>query len=103
MKTSLAARDSATVGQRKHRRPASRKSADLGASECPVTVKGLQKAFGDQRVLNGIDLTVAAGETVAVLGRSGSGKSVLLRLLVGLQAPDGGEITICGQPIGGLK
>src|SRR2546428_5507 len=69
----------------------------------PVTVKGLRKAFGEQTVLNGIDLTVAEGETVAVMGRSGTGKSVLLKLLVALQKPDAGSIQLCGQQIEGLK
>lgn len=67
-----------------------------------VEVKGLRKSFGRQRVLDGIDLKAAERETVAVLGRSGTGKSVLLKLLVGLQAADAGEIRICGQPIGDL-
>lgn len=69
----------------------------------PVSVKGLRKAFGEQTVLNGIDLAVANGETLAVLGRSGTGKSVLLKLLVGLQEPDAGSIQICGQQIQDLK
>jgi len=69
----------------------------------PVAVNALRKAFVQQTVLNGIDLTVAEGETVAVLGRSGTGKSVLLKLLVGLQRPDNGSIQICGQRIQDLK
>jgi phospholipid/cholesterol/gamma-HCH transport system ATP-binding protein len=69
----------------------------------PVAVKGLRKAFGEQTVLNGIDLSIAEGETVAVLGRSGSGKSVLLKLLVGLQRADAGSIEIRGQQIQDLK
>lgn len=68
----------------------------------PVVVTGLRKSFGTQTVLNGIDLSVAAGETVAVLGRSGGGKSVLLKLLIGLLAPDSGSIRILGQEITGL-
>ena len=68
----------------------------------PVVVKGLRKSFGEQRVLNGVDLTVAKGETVAVMGRSGTGKSVLLKLLVGLQAPDAGSISIQGEEITSL-
>src|ERR1700730_5715493 len=68
-----------------------------------VVVKGLRKSFGKQRVLNGIDFTVAKGETVAVLGRSGTGKSVLLKLLVGLQPPDSGSICIQGEEITGLE
>src|SRR5258706_12995494 len=68
----------------------------------PVVVKGLRKSFGAQRVLNGVDFTVAKGETVAVMGRSGTGKSVLLKLLVGLQAPDAGYISIQGEEITSL-
>ncbi len=68
----------------------------------PVLVKGLFKSFGQQRVLAGIDLSVALGETVGVLGRSGTGKSVLLKLLVGLQQPDSGSIRIHGREIAGL-
>lgn len=48
----------------------------------------LSKSFGDQKVLNGINLEVAQGETVSVLGRSGTGKSVLLKLIIGLHKPD---------------
>jgi phospholipid/cholesterol/gamma-HCH transport system ATP-binding protein len=69
----------------------------------PVVVKGLRKSFGAQKVLNGIDLAAAPGETLAVLGRSGIGKSVLLKLIIGLQAPDSGSITIGGQEIIGLE
>jgi phospholipid/cholesterol/gamma-HCH transport system ATP-binding protein len=68
----------------------------------PLLVKALHKRFGDQTVLNGIDLRAAKGETVAVLGRSGTGKSVLLKLIVGLQPPDGGSIQIAGQEITNL-
>src|SRR6266550_1994747 len=65
----------------------------------PIAIKGLHKRFGTQTVLNGIDLTVEPGETVAVLGRSGTGKSVLLKLIIGLQKPDSGSICIHGQDI----
>ena len=49
-----------------------------------VETRGLRKSFGGQEVLHGIDLRVAPGETVAVLGQSGTGKSVLLKLIIGL-------------------
>lgn len=65
----------------------------------PVVVKGLQKSFGAQQVLKGIDLTVSKSEILAVLGKSGTGKSVLLRLLIGLEKPDSGSIRINGQEI----
>ena len=62
-----------------------------------MVLRCLHKAFGAQRVLNGIDLAVARGETVAVLGRSGTGKSVLLKIIIGLQRPDSGSVSIHGQ------
>jgi phospholipid/cholesterol/gamma-HCH transport system ATP-binding protein len=67
--------------------------------DAPIAVNDLHKAFGDQKVLNGINVRVAQGETVAVLGRSGTGKSVLLKILIGLQPPDSGSIRILGQEI----
>jgi phospholipid/cholesterol/gamma-HCH transport system ATP-binding protein len=71
-------------------------------NERPIVIKALHKSFGDQTVLNGIDLAVERGETLAILGRSGTGKSVLLKLIVGLQEPDSGSIRIHGQEITGL-
>src|ERR1700688_4336893 len=68
-----------------------------------IRVNTLHKAFGRQAVLSGIDLEVAQGETLSILGRSGTGKSVLLKLIVGLQAPDSGSICIHGKEIGGLS
>ena len=68
----------------------------------PIQVSDLRKGFGSQTVLNGINLTVAKGETVVLLGRSGTGKSVFLKLIVGLQKPDGGSIRIDGEEITGL-
>ena len=67
-----------------------------------VAVDNLHKAFGRQKVLNGISLSVSRGETLAVLGRSGTGKSVLLRLIIGLETPDSGSVCINGQDITGL-
>ena len=64
-----------------------------------VAVENLQKSFGAQNVLNGINLSVNRGETLAVLGRSGTGKSVLLRIIIGLEQPDSGSVRINGQDI----
>src|SRR5262245_41851297 len=64
-----------------------------------IKVQNLHRSFDGQNVLNGIDLNVKAGETVAVLGQSGTGKSVLLKLIVRLLDPDSGSIWIDGQDI----
>ena len=69
------------------------------AQDSPIVIENLRKSFGAQKVLTGIDLVVRAGETLAVLGRSGTGKSVLLKLLVGLQPPDSGSIRVLGEEI----
>jgi phospholipid/cholesterol/gamma-HCH transport system ATP-binding protein len=70
--------------------------------DSPIVIEGLRKSFGQQKVLNGIDLVVHRGETLAILGRSGTGKSVLLKLVVGLQKPDSGTIRVLGQDIAQL-
>jgi phospholipid/cholesterol/gamma-HCH transport system ATP-binding protein len=64
-----------------------------------LVVRGLQRSFGKQKVLNGIDLDVQPGEIFVIMGPSGSGKSVLLKHLIGLEKPDAGEILINGQSI----
>ena len=67
-----------------------------------VAVENLRKTFGSHTVLNGISLSVNRGETLAVLGRSGTGKSVLLRIVIGLETPESGSVRILGQDIAGL-
>jgi phospholipid/cholesterol/gamma-HCH transport system ATP-binding protein len=67
-----------------------------------VAVQKLHKSFGSHCVLNGITLSVGRGETLAVLGRSGTGKSVLLRIIIGLESPDSGSVCIKGCNISGL-
>ncbi len=65
----------------------------------PIEVRGLCKSFGSQTVLDEVNLTVRRGETVAVLGRSGAGKSVLLKILIGLRPADSGSVRIFGCEI----
>src|SRR6266850_2038745 len=67
-----------------------------------IAVRGLKKRIGTQEILRGVDLSVAPGETLVIIGRSGGGKSVLLKNLIGLMQPDAGEIWIDGQNILGL-
>jgi len=64
-----------------------------------LEVRGLRKSFNSQEVLKGVDFTVKPGEIFVIMGPSGSGKSVLLKHLIGLEAPDAGEILINGEPI----
>lgn len=70
--------------------------------QSPLQVRDLHKSFGDQTVLDGIAFEVEHGETLAVLGRSGTGKSVLLKVLIGLTAPDSGSVCIGGREIVGV-
>ena len=79
-----------------------RAEAEQDRSVPVVAIENLQKSFGKQKVLNGINLSVRRGETLAVLGRSGTGKSVLLRLIIGLEKPDSGLVRIDGEDIAGL-
>src|SRR5450432_3664009 len=79
----------------------SEKAAEHGTAPA-VFVDGVAKSFGAQKVLNRICLNVKRGETLAVLGRSGTGKSVLLRLIIGLEKPDSGSVHIHGQDIAGM-
>ena len=67
-----------------------------------IRIRGLYKRFGAKPVLNGIDLDVAPGTSMVVIGGSGSGKSVLLKCILGLIEPDGGVIEIDGQDVGRL-
>ena len=69
-----------------------------------ITLAGVHKQYerGGEPVLDGLDLTVAAGEFVIVLGRSGSGKSTLLNLLAGIDVPDAGSVTVAGQPLSAM-
>ncbi len=68
----------------------------------PIAIAHLSKSFGGRKVLDGIDLTIPRGQTLSLLGRSGTGKSVLLRLLIGLDKPDSGSIRIDGEEITSL-
>lgn len=64
-----------------------------------IAVKGLCKSFGSHRVLDHFDLTLQRGESLVVLGRSGSGKSVLIKCIIGLIRPDHGKITVLDENV----
>ncbi len=67
-----------------------------------IQIRGLRKVFGDKVILDGVDLDIAKGESVLVIGGSGSGKSVLLKCILGLLHPDAGSIKVDGQEVVGL-
>ena len=64
-----------------------------------LETRGLCKAFGSQQVLAGVDLAVAKGESLVVIGQSGTGKSVLLKCILGLETPDAGQVLWQGKPL----
>lgn len=68
-----------------------------------ISVRGLYKRFGDKQVLAGVDLEIAAGTSMVVIGGSGTGKSVLLKCILGLVTPDAGHILIDGVDVLGLR
>src|SRR5580698_7762727 len=68
-----------------------------------LQVRGLRKSFNSQEVLKGIDFEVKPGEIFVIMGPSGSGKSVLLKHLIGLEPPDAGEILVNGEPIDSVE
>jgi phospholipid/cholesterol/gamma-HCH transport system ATP-binding protein len=67
-----------------------------------IAIRGLKKAFGPKVVLDGVDLDVGVGESVVIIGGSGTGKSVLLKCILGLLTPEAGSIKIDGQEVIGL-
>lgn len=71
----------------------------LKCAPAGVSIRGLWRSFGDNHVLRGVDLDIEPGETVVILGKSGAGKSVLLRHIIGLEYPDAGSITVGGEDI----
>jgi len=71
----------------------------MNRSATLLEARNVAKAYGRVKALDGIDLTVRAGEFVALLGTNGAGKSTLLQLLTGLFSPDSGEITVCGNDL----
>jgi len=72
-------------------------------AESKIVLRDVGKAFGPNRVLDGVDLAIEAGESLAIIGQSGSGKSVMLKCILGLIRPDRGSILIDGEEIVGLS
>ena len=73
------------------------------SGESVIRIRNLYKAFDGDEVLKGVDLDLKQGENLVVLGRSGTGKSVLIKCIVGLIQPDEGEISVMGQNVGSMN
>ncbi|MBJ7443009.1 MAG: ABC transporter ATP-binding protein [Sphingobium sp.] len=73
----------------------------MAQSDIAISVRGIRNSFGDQIVHDGLDLDVRKGEILGVVGGSGTGKSVLMRAIIGLQTPDEGEIHVFGESMVG--
>ena len=71
--------------------------------ETVIKIRGLTKSFGDLHVLRGVDLDIYKGENLVVLGRSGTGKSVLIKIIAGLLKPDAGTVNVLGQEVNKLS
>jgi phospholipid/cholesterol/gamma-HCH transport system ATP-binding protein len=74
-------------------------SGHIDRNNAVISIRGLYKSFGDNHVLQGIDLDVFKGENVVVLGRSGTGKSVLIKIIAGLLKPDAGQVNVLGREV----
>jgi phospholipid/cholesterol/gamma-HCH transport system ATP-binding protein len=72
-------------------------------SQPHITLDNVHKAFGPKQVLNGINLTVGRGRSLVVIGGSGTGKSVMLKCILGILRPDSGSITVGGESVVGLS
>ncbi len=78
-------------------------TAHIDYNNAVISIKDLRKSFGDYHVLRGIDLDIFQGENLVVLGRSGTGKSVLIKLISGLLRPDSGSINVLGNNVNSLS
>jgi phospholipid/cholesterol/gamma-HCH transport system ATP-binding protein len=68
-----------------------------------IEIKDLKKSYGDNHVLNGFNMRLVEGENLVIMGKSGSGKSVMIKCLIGLEAPDSGSIVVMGKEISTLE
>ncbi len=75
---------------------------EIDYNDTVISIRGLYKSFGDNHVLRGVDLDLHKGENIVVLGRSGTGKSVLIKIIAGLLKPDQGTVNVLGQEVPGL-
>ncbi|MBC7406902.1 MAG: ATP-binding cassette domain-containing protein [Arcicella sp.] len=80
-----------------------KEEVQIDNQESVIFIKNLKKSFGSLNVLNGVDFEIKRGENIAVLGRSGTGKSVLIKIISGLLKPDSGLVKVLGQEVDKLN
>jgi len=80
-----------------------KEEVQIDNQESVIYIKNLKKSFGPLNVLNGVDFEIKRGENIAVLGRSGTGKSVLIKIISGLLKPDSGLVKVLGQEVDKLS
>lgn len=80
-----------------------KKDTGIDYKNTVISINGLQKSFGDYHVLQGIDLQLFQGENLVVLGRSGTGKSVLIKIISGLLRADSGEVNVLGRDMNNIS
>lgn len=80
-----------------------KEKVQIDNQESVIYIKNLKKSFGPLNVLNGVDFEIKRGENIAVLGRSGTGKSVLIKIISGLLKPDSGLVKVLGQEVDKLS
>lgn len=78
-------------------------STNIQERKIIIEIKDLKKSYGDNHVLNGFNMTLHEGENLVVMGKSGSGKSVMIKCLIGLETADSGSIMVMGEQIGELS
>ncbi|MBD0851095.1 ATP-binding cassette domain-containing protein [Maribacter arenosus] len=76
-----------------------KQNEQVATKEMVIEIRDLRKSFGDNHVLNGFSMTLYKGENLVVMGKSGSGKSVMIKCLVGLMQPDSGFLSVMGKEI----
>ncbi|MXV17322.1 ABC transporter ATP-binding protein [Hufsiella ginkgonis] len=80
-----------------------KKASPINRENAVISIRDLKKSFGSLHVLRGVDLNLYQGENLVVLGRSGTGKSVLIKIISGLLHPDSGEVNVLGLSVGSLS
>ena len=78
-------------------------SPTIDRSKCVISIKGLRKSFDNFHVLRGVDMQLFQGENLVVLGRSGTGKSVLIKIIAGLLKPDAGSVNVLGKEMNNIS